>query len=268
MTNPSTQERLFRLFKELRAKHPYSFAIQQIPLTFTQGELFETLLKDYMTIAFRKGIPSLFTALNQLIYKSKEKMDTVQRTVSLWIKNLEAIGNLEGQKDGEREAPTTLLWAYYFMAQLQDYLLHSELALEYINKAISHTPTLVELYMVKAKIYKHAGAIQKASDAMNDARELDLQDRFVNSKCVKYMLRAGKIAQAENTVSLFTRVRINCYNNSMASNEPLQSESKDPLNDLVEMQCHWYTFEAGKAHMNLKEAGKALKKFHQIEKVR
>lgn len=159
-----------------------------------------------MTIALRKGIPSLFTALSQLIYKSKEKLDTVQRTVSVWIKNLEVFGNLNGQKDGERETPTTLLWAYYFMAQHHDYLLQSELAIEYINKAIAHTPTLVELYMVKAKIYKHAGAIQKAAEIMNDARELDLQDRFVNSKCVKYMLRAGKIAKAEDTVSLFTRV--------------------------------------------------------------
>jgi len=36
-------------------------------------------------------------------------------------------------------------------------------ALQYINEAIEHTPTVIELYIVKAKIYKKAGDITKAS---------------------------------------------------------------------------------------------------------
>jgi hypothetical protein len=32
---------------------------------------------------------------------------------------------------------------------------------------------------------------QTAADLMNEARELDTADRYLNSKCVKYMLRAG-----------------------------------------------------------------------------
>jgi len=48
--------------------------------------------------------------------------------------------------------------------------------------------------------------MNEAMKAMNDARELDLQDRFINSKCVKYMLRNNQAEEAEKTIGYFTRV--------------------------------------------------------------
>ena len=55
---------------------------------------------------------------------------------------------------GELEPPTAILWVYHFLAQHFDYLRDSKRAMEYINKALEHTPTLIEAYMVKARIYK------------------------------------------------------------------------------------------------------------------
>src|SRR5690606_15547617 len=95
------------------------------------------------------------------------------------------------------EPPTALLWVLYFLAQHADHDGNADKALAYINRAIEHTPTLVELYMTKGRILKHAGDLTGAMEAMNEARELDLQDRFINSKCVKYMLRANKMEEAE-----------------------------------------------------------------------
>ena len=54
----------------------------------------------------------------------------------------------------EPESPTAILWVYHFLAQHYDYLRDTKRALEYIDKALEHTPTLIEAYMVKAKIYK------------------------------------------------------------------------------------------------------------------
>lgn len=78
--------------------------------------------------------------------------------------------------------------------------------MELIDRAIDHTPTLVELLMTKARIFKHLGQPDKAMATMNEARELDLQDRYVNTKCTKYMLRNDKVEEAENTITLFIRV--------------------------------------------------------------
>lgn len=56
--------------------------------------------------------------------------------------------------DGKEEPPTTLLWVQYFLAQHYDMVDQQTLALEYINTAIESTPTLIELFLIKAKIYK------------------------------------------------------------------------------------------------------------------
>ena len=55
---------------------------------------------------------------------------------------------------GDLEPPTAVLWVYHFLAQHFDYLRDSKKAMEYIDKALEHTPTLIEAYMVKARIYK------------------------------------------------------------------------------------------------------------------
>lgn len=137
--------------------------------------------------------------------------------------------------DGKAEPPTTLLWVQYFLAQHFDYANRPSLALEYINAAIDSTPTLIELYLTKAKIYKvrhvavaapppvaarvdsahssltltlqHAGNIKEAVRWVDEAQALDTADRFVNSKCAKYLLKAGLIKEAEEMCSKFTRVR-------------------------------------------------------------
>jgi len=104
------------------------------------------------------------------------------------------------------EPPTVFVWLLYYLAQHYDYKRESEKALTYINEALAHSPTLVELYMVKAKILKHAGDTKQAMEVINQGRELDLQDRFINSKATKYMIRNGDFELAEKTIGLFTRV--------------------------------------------------------------
>lgn len=44
-------------------------------------------------------------------------------------------------------------------------------------------------------------------NAMQEARELDGQDRFLNSKCAKYLVRAEKVKEAEEVLGLFTKAR-------------------------------------------------------------
>ena len=43
---------------------------------------------------------------------------------------------------------------YYFLAQHYDFIGDTSKALEYVDTAIQHTPLLIELYVLKAKIYK------------------------------------------------------------------------------------------------------------------
>jgi peptide alpha-N-acetyltransferase len=43
-------------------------------------------------------------------------------------------------------------------------------------------------------------------EKMDEARSLDIQDRYINTKCAKYQLRCDLNEEALKTMSLFTRV--------------------------------------------------------------
>jgi peptide alpha-N-acetyltransferase len=79
-------------------------------------------------------------------------------------------------------------------------------ALRLLEQADSHTPTLPEINMARALVYKRAGDPEAAAKAMEDARLLDGQDRFLNGKAGKYWLRAGEVHKASETFGLFTKV--------------------------------------------------------------
>lgn len=53
---------------------------------------------------------------------------------------------------------------------------------------------------------QHAGNIKEAARWMDEAQALDTADRFINSKCAKYMMKASLIKDAEEMCSKFTRV--------------------------------------------------------------
>ncbi|KNC98047.1 peptide alpha-N-acetyltransferase complex A subunit NAT1 [Spizellomyces punctatus DAOM BR117] len=241
-------EKLFRLLNELGNKYPRSHVIKRAPLKYAKADKFRELADEYLRPMFRKGVPSLFVSIKDL-YKDDGKGQIVEDLVLGYRKSLKEAQRF-GEDDAltEREPPTAYLWVLYFLAQHYDHKRNTTTALQLINEALVHTPTLVELLMTKARIYKHAGDEETAVTIMNEAREMDLQDRYINSKCTKYMLRNDRLGEAEQTIALFTR-----------------SESLDPLADLVDMQCMWFATECAKSYVRQEQYGRALKKLHQIE---
>jgi hypothetical protein len=214
-------------------------------LQHAQGDSFKAKVEASLQNGLRKGIPSLFASMKKY-YADAEKQRVIEELVLGYCASLEKDGTFS--TDSAKEPPTALLWTLYYLAKHYD--LHRQLdkALEFVDKAITHTPTVVELYMTKGRILKHSGKAQEASKIMNEAREMDLQDRFVNSKSAKYMLRAGEIEEAERVLGLFTRKDVNA------------------LQDLTDMQCQWFMTEEGNAYLRKKDYGRALKRFHALEK--
>ena len=104
------------------------------------------------------------------------------------------------------DPPTTYLWTLYYLAQHHSHLSRHAKALELLDTAITHTPTLPELHMLKARVLKRCGDPYGAARCMDEARLLDLQDRFLNTKCGKYRLRAGMVEEASDILGLFTKV--------------------------------------------------------------
>ncbi|KAL7330184.1 hypothetical protein PS15p_205159 [Mucor circinelloides] len=230
---------------DLFTQYPRSKAIEHLILQHAEGDSFKIKVEASLQNGLRKGIPSLFASMKRY-YADAEKKRIIEELVAGYLASLEKNGTFGA--DSAKEPPTALLWTLYYVAKQHDFHKENEKALEAINKAIAHTPTVVELYMTKGRILKHAGQVEEASKIMNEAREMDLQDRFINSKCAKYLLRAGHIDEAERVLGLFTRKDV------------------ATVQDLTDMQCQWFMTEEGNAYLRKKDYGKALKRFHTLEK--
>jgi N-alpha-acetyltransferase 15/16, NatA auxiliary subunit len=157
-----------------------------------------------------KGIPSLFADLKSL-YDDKKKCEVIEDIVEGARKQFEPVTPSTrdpSEPDEPDEPPTTYLWTLYYLAQHHSALSRPARALSMVELALVHTPTLPELYTCKARILKRAGDRIGAARCLDEARVLDGQDRFLNTKCAKYRFRAGMVEQAVEVLGLFTKVCI------------------------------------------------------------
>nr|AAH57466.1 NMDA receptor-regulated gene 1a [Danio rerio] len=244
---PKSAEDKQKIYEDAWVKYPKGLVPRRLPLSFLTGEKFRECLDRYLRMNFSKGCPPVFTTLKSL-YRHKDKVAIIEELVVGYDKSLKTCKMFNQNDDGKIEPPTTLLWVQYFLAQHFNHIGKHTVALEYINTAIESTPTLIELFLIKAKIYKHAGNIREAARWMDEAQALDTADRFINSKCAKYLLKAGLIKEAEEMCSKFTR------------------EGTSAVENLNEMQCMWFQTECALAYKSLNKYGEALKKCHEIER--
>lgn len=219
-------------------------APRRLALHVAAGQDFKDLIKPYLTNALTKGIPSLFADLKPL-YKDSVKRQVIEDTVEEFRATFAA----SSPPTGDSVDPTAYLWTLYLLAQHHSFLGRHKRAMEILDIAIAHTPTLPELYMTRARALKRAGDPHGAARAMNDARLLDGQDRFINTKTGKYLLRAGMVDEADKIFSMFTR-----------GGAPAAA-------DLEEMQAMHYLVEQGDCYRRAGKLNLALKKYYVIQKV-
>ncbi|XP_046394061.1 N-alpha-acetyltransferase 15, NatA auxiliary subunit [Ischnura elegans] len=241
-----TVEERLKLFETYQEMFPRAQAPRRLPLNYATGEQFKLMVDKYLRRGLHKGVPPLFVDLRSL-YKVPEKVEIIEQLLLQYVDSLKKF-NRFSEGDVEREPASALLWVYYYCAQHCDHLGQTEKALSYVNEAIDHTPTLIELFLLKGKIYKHAGDVISAYKWMDEAQGLDTADRYINSKCAKYMLRANLVKEAEETCSKFTR------------------EGVSAMENLNEMQCMWFQTECALAYQRQEKWGEALKKCHEVDR--
>jgi len=241
-----TAEEKHAIHLEYQEKFPRAAAPKRLPLNFLSGPEFVKTVSKYISTALRKGVPPIFVDLRPL-YSDPEKIEAIEKVVTGFMENLLSVGSFDA--DGNlKEPPTSLLWTYYYLAQHWDHKKDYCLALELINKAIDHTPTLIELFTLKGKIFKHAGDPVEALKWVDEAQSMDTADRYINCKCAKYLLRANKAQEAEAMCAKFTR------------------EGVPAMDNLNEMQCMWFQTECALGFQRQGKWGEALKKCIEIDR--
>lgn len=240
------QEDRLAIYVEYHEKFPRAHAPNRLPLSFLKGPKLVNRLATYIKAALRKGVPPLFVDLRPL-YDNPENVKLIGDMISSLLENQLKKGSFEDE-GSPPESPTSLLWTYYFLSSHYDHLGDYAKALELVNAAISHTPTLIELFLLKGKIYKHAGDPEEAVKWLDEAQSMDTADRYINCKAAKYLLRDNKVGEAEVMCAKFTR------------------EGVPAMDNLNEMQCMWFQSECATAYKRLGMYGEALKKCSEIDR--
>ncbi|KAI1161133.1 tetratricopeptide [Nemania serpens] len=233
------------IYAEYAEKYPRSDAAKRLPLDFLAGDDFREAAKTYLVLMLDKGVPSTFANLKHL-YTDPFKKETLESLAHDYVKAKESDSGSETPTEDLKGTPAGL----YYLAQHYNYHLSRDLtkALEFVEKGLELVPETVEFHMTKARIWKHYGNTRKAAEIMDYARNLDLKDRYINTKTVKYQLRNNETAKALKTISLFTR----------------NDTPGGPLSDLIDMQSIWYLTEDGEASVRNGLIGLALKRFHAV----
>jgi len=238
--------RLMEFYRVMQSTFPRAKMPQTLPLEIFSGDKFEIVLKTYFIGALRKCLPNIHVTL-KLLYSDAAKLESIQKLAAEALVKLEQDEPRLGDADSEVESPGCLVWLYHFLAQHYDAIGQHVRALDYVNRGLDHTPTLIELYVAKGQIYKHAGNEAYATECIDEAQSMDTADRFLNCKCARYMIRSGRLEEAEKLASLFTRENITLADN------------------LKEMQVLWFQIEAAEAHFKRGQYGQALRKCYEIE---
>ena len=191
-----------------------------------------------------RGVPSTFANLKHL-YTDSFKQEALCQLAKDYLEK-KAPSDKEEDLESLKGRPAAL----YYLAQHYNYRQSRDLAkaMEYVEEGIKVVPKNVEFHMTKARIWKHYGNTKKAAETMDQARNLDLKDRYINSKTAKYQLRGDEPMKALQTMALFTR----------------NDTAGGPLQDLLDMQCVWYLTEEGETHVRVGNVGLALKRFQAV----
>jgi len=235
------------LYEGLAEQYPKSAAVKRIPLESLEGADFQAAAEMYVLRFLQKGIPSLFSDLKSL-YVNPAKVEILNAMFESAADSLKKTSKLPFScAKGAEEDPSVLVWTLFFLAQHYDRRGMMKKAVDTIDTAIRHTPTIPDLYLCKARIMKNTGDGQASWQMADEARQMDLSDRYLNSECTLHMLDADMVTKAQETISLFTK-------------------DGDNGDNLHEMQCIWYETAAGNSHLRTEQYGKALRQLLAVGK--
>lgn len=226
------------LAKDLYQQHPSSFLIQSRLLKSSFAADLLTLLIEIILPQIKKGSLAIVKVM-KCLYKKQEN-----------VSQLKNFATVVEQEIPSCESNRSKIWLYIFLANHYYLLGDFDSAISRMDSSLRLDPNSPDTLYQYARLLKNCDK-NLAAQCMLHAQKCDKTDRFLNTKAVKYLLRAGKVEEANQHAVKFTR------------NGDFQSK----IADLKEMQVIWYALENAKSHQLLGDHLNALKYFGQIYQV-
>lgn len=238
--NPSNTGKSLELLRKLKQTLSSSYCslltVHELVLV-EESEEFGLLFLDYFIKQTEKAVPSIFSQIKR-VYDNPKKVEKIQKVLEESMKSLKESGKYSN--GDEAGSSLSYLWSLYVFSQHLLEIGQYKKALDVINQAIDHTPTFIELYIVKARIYKRQGAFSEAAIHMKKARSLDYSDRYLSNKASRYLLRAGSTKEADAIIKSFIR-------------------DAGPESSIHDLQVMWFEQELAEAYIRKGHFGPGLR---------
>jgi len=135
------------------------------------------------------------------------------------------------KEEAKEEPPSTIIWYWlgtsltillpfmlffasrirYYLAQHASFVGEPLRALALLDECIEHTPTCIEFEVMKARVYKDHGDVDQAVAHIEEARSMDLADRYLNNKNTRYLLRCVCLALSDGLYMVWSAHSIMFY---------------------------------------------------------
>eukprot|EP00917_Polyrhabdina_sp_WS-2016_P014394 GHVP01031488.1.p1 GENE.GHVP01031488.1~~GHVP01031488.1.p1 ORF type:complete len:939 (+),score=174.17 GHVP01031488.1:38-2854(+) len=238
------RQSIVEFLREMKLDSKSRLACEKLILPICPISDFSSILKSFLTKKLRKGVFAVFDFVRPL-YTSKRVL-IINQTLHKMVEDAEKnskIVSCDEESDGSAPFAYPILIA--LLAQHYELFGFRKQALVLLDKAIEHTPTMLEIYVLRAKIEKRTGLFKKAAETMEIARQLDLADRSVNVYRAKYLMKINEIETAEEISSCFSRQSI--------------------VEGLSEIQNVWYDQELASAHVRRGQYFDAAERLNKIQ---
>lgn len=203
----------------------------------TDPALFRSLFSAAVDDGLRRCIPSLWGSLKPL-YAACEH-------------NTAIMGEVYREKQ-QQASDESMVWAAIALAKHLDHVGQFQAALDVILPFCSVEQPIADpdVLTACAKIRKHLGDLKAAFRDVDAAREMDLSDRYLCNKAVKYALRAGLVSKAEELMNLFAT----------------QSGGSSSAKNTYDMQSSWYELEQADCYFRVRNIPRAAAYYSAVEK--
>jgi hypothetical protein len=234
------------ILKGIYEKNPSALVFRRLIKALDSAadlEYFKTILRKDFIKAVRKILPSYFQGIKDL-YHCPKKSQAFEELLKDSLASLGKDNKFPGET--QEETPHSLMYVTYILSQHYLKTGRPELALSECQKAEDYCPTFVEIYILKAKIFKKLFNYEAAAACLKDNHTIDKADRYLTNITAKYLLLNNQIQEGDACFKSFI----------------YQSASAE--RSIHNLQKMFYEIWLGKAFIRQRKWGRGLRQFHFV----
>lgn len=231
----NSMKRIGKFFEEKKSQFPASDTILRLELAFLKGKEFLVKFRAYVLGRLGSRITGLKSLIGYLIKMDARKKDLIHMELTSIVKELEGL-----YEKGEL-SKNELATLYYIYSQHLDCMGLPLEGLDYIEKSLKLDDSRPDGFNIKRKLLKHLYRFEEAQDAIDHARLMEKNDKYLNTRTICACLENGQFEKAKELLKVFMT-----YISDISKSKRRESTNSSSETEIKNLQIIWYEKRAAR----------------------